>query len=114
MTLPPRSRRDFLFGRFLRAESPVSPSPATPAEPRRAAVILDHLCLAYLGTFCSVCVERCPEAGAIAVEKGRPTVVADRCTGCGICVDVCPAPGGGAIAAMPAASTPMRGRRRTR
>lgn len=49
-------------------------------------------CLAHRGTTCSTCSERCPVPGAIRVEQGRPTVVADLCTGCGICQYVCPAP----------------------
>ena len=56
------------------------------------AVILDRFCLAWQGSFCSVCAERCPEAGAIAIEQGKPRVNPDCCTGCGICQDVCPAP----------------------
>lgn len=56
------------------------------------AVIAGRHCLAYQGTFCSTCRERCPVAGAIVVERGMPRVVADRCNGCRICHDVCPAP----------------------
>lgn len=51
-----------------------------------------YACLAHQGTACSVCSERCPEDGAITVTAGRPTVVAERCTGCGACVGACPAP----------------------
>lgn len=49
-------------------------------------------CLAWQGSFCTTCVERCPVEGAILVEAGRPRVVAERCDGCGTCVRVCPAP----------------------
>jgi ferredoxin len=56
------------------------------------ALILDRFCLAYQGSFCSVCSERCPELGAIIVTQGKPRVNPDRCTGCRICHDVCPAP----------------------
>lgn len=58
----------------------------------QVALILDRFCLAYQGTFCSVCSERCPEPGAIVVEQGKPRVEQDLCTGCAICQDVCPAP----------------------
>ncbi len=51
-----------------------------------------YACLAHQGSACSVCKERCPEDGAIRVDAGRPTVVAERCTGCGACVSACPAP----------------------
>lgn len=49
-------------------------------------------CLAWQGTLCSVCSERCPVEGAIRIEGGRPTIVEERCTGCGTCQHVCPAP----------------------
>lgn len=62
------------------------------AEPPPLALILDRFCLAYQGSFCSVCSERCPADGAITVEQGRPRVNPDFCTGCKICQDVCPSP----------------------
>ncbi len=49
-------------------------------------------CLAWQGSFCSTCSERCPVEGAIVVESGHPRVVEERCNGCGLCVQVCPAP----------------------
>lgn len=56
------------------------------------ALILDRFCLAWQGSFCSVCVERCPVPGAILTERGRPRIDPDVCTGCQICQEVCPAP----------------------
>jgi ferredoxin-type protein NapG len=56
------------------------------------ASIRRSYCIAWEGTLCTVCSERCPVEGAIRVERGRPTVVDDRCTGCGVCQHVCPAP----------------------
>jgi MauM/NapG family ferredoxin protein len=56
------------------------------------AMLQQHSCLAYNNSFCSVCAERCPEEGAIEVERGKPRIVAENCTGCGICHSVCPAP----------------------
>lgn len=56
------------------------------------ALILDRFCLAYQGSFCSVCAERCPVPGAIVTELGKPRINPDLCTGCRICHDVCPAP----------------------
>jgi ferredoxin len=96
------SRRDLFrsfFGRRQEAagDSPniekaaipsVKPDDNTP----QLALILDRFCLAWQGSFCSVCVERCPEPGAILTEKGKPRVNPDLCTGCRICHDVCPAP----------------------
>lgn len=91
------SRRDF-FSNFLKhvREDAVSDSPpiveVKGETEDRVAVIQGRYCLAYQNNFCSVCSERCPELGAIEVEKGIPRVNADACTGCGICRDVCPAP----------------------
>jgi Na+-translocating ferredoxin:NAD+ oxidoreductase RNF subunit RnfB len=68
----------------ISAESEVS----KPTE----AIIQGRFCLAYQGTTCFTCSERCPEPGAITLDKGIPTVYADLCTGCGICHDLCPAP----------------------
>lgn len=57
-------------------------------------------CLAYQGSFCSVCAERCPVPEAIVVEVGRPRIQPQLCTGCGICHHVCPSPWN-AILVMP-------------
>lgn len=88
------SRRDLfrsVFGR--RTEPAASPVPAPVIEETPGlALILDRFCLAYQGSFCSVCSERCPEEGAIVVTQGKPRVNPDLCTGCKICHDVCPAP----------------------
>ncbi|HEX5751412.1 MAG TPA: 4Fe-4S binding protein [Archangium sp.] len=51
-----------------------------------------QLCLAWQGSFCGTCSERCPVEGAITLESGRPSVVESRCNGCGLCVQACPAP----------------------
>ncbi len=61
-------------------------------SPPPLALILDRFCLAWQGSFCSVCVERCPVSGAILTDRGKPRVDPDLCTGCRICHDVCPAP----------------------
>lgn len=53
-------------------------------------------CLAFDGSGCSVCSERCPTEGAIVLDdRMRPRIVNETCTKCGICVFVCPAPTGG-------------------
>jgi Na+-translocating ferredoxin:NAD+ oxidoreductase RNF subunit RnfB len=68
------------------------PSPPRGDEVPPVALILDRFCLAWQGSFCSVCVERCPVPGAITTAMGKPSVAADICTGCRVCHDVCPAP----------------------
>jgi Pyruvate/2-oxoacid:ferredoxin oxidoreductase delta subunit len=94
------SRRDFFASfvpRALReptatvgARAASAPAPA--ADGPTLAVIAGRHCLAYQGSFCSVCRERCPVAGAIVIERGLPRVDASLCNGCRICHDVCPAP----------------------
>jgi ferredoxin len=84
------SRRDLFRSVFGRRAEPAAP-PVSLEEPS-LALILDRFCLAWQGSFCSVCSERCPADGAITVEQGKPRVNPDFCTGCKICHDVCPAP----------------------
>jgi ferredoxin-type protein NapG len=65
-----------------------------------------QVCLAYSGTGCSVCVERCPVSGAIEIDdRMRPRIAQDACTGCGICQHVCPAPQN-AVGIMPTFARP--------
>lgn len=71
------------------------------------AKITEHLCLAHHGTTCTVCSERCPVAGAIQVNRGKPTIDESTCVGCGVCRYVCPAPEN-AILLMPAFIRPAR------
>lgn len=95
------SRRDLFRSVFGRRTPPPAPAPppaeAPPAPPAAGespplALILDRFCLAWQGSFCSVCSERCPEPGAITTERGKPRINSDLCTGCRICHEVCPAP----------------------
>ncbi len=88
-------RREFLTGVFRRK---VEASPKSSIA--RPAIILESNCLAHQKSFCSVCVERCPEQGAVVVTLGKPRIDPARCTGCGLCADACPAPQGGAIAVI--------------
>lgn len=68
------------------------PANAPVANLDRLAVIAGRDCLAYQGTTCTVCHDRCPVAGAILLEQGLPRVEPAVCIGCGVCHDVCPAP----------------------
>lgn len=98
----PLTRRE-MFSRLFRPFQQVAIPNTEVSEPSRSgnpdtaaqtqiAVIAGRHCLAYQGTGCSVCFERCPVNGAIKMEHGLPRVVADACTGCRICHEVCPAP----------------------
>jgi Pyruvate/2-oxoacid:ferredoxin oxidoreductase delta subunit len=62
-------------------------------------------CLAHMGSFCSVCSERCPVPAAIEVKAGKPRARPEVCTGCGVCASVCPAPSN-AVVIMPLAVRP--------
>jgi Pyruvate/2-oxoacid:ferredoxin oxidoreductase delta subunit len=76
-------------------ESGAPPYPGSlvgPEATNRVAVIQGRYCLAYQGSFCSVCYERCPVPNALQLNEGMPRVVLEVCTGCGVCHDVCPAP----------------------
>ena len=57
-----------------------------------SAQILMQSCLAHQNSFCTVCSEQCPVAGAIDVIDGKPVINAAVCTGCGVCDFACPAP----------------------
>ena len=68
---------------------PVSDRQA-PATLRRVALLDVSRCLAWAAVDCQLCYLKCPKRDeAIALEGGRPVVVASACDGCGICVDVC-------------------------
>jgi ferredoxin-type protein NapG len=71
------------------------------------AKVTEQLCLAYQGTTCTVCSERCPVDGAIELLQGKPTIDEATCVGCGVCRFVCPAPEN-AILLMPAFLRPPR------
>ncbi|MAX23981.1 MAG: quinol dehydrogenase [Phycisphaeraceae bacterium] len=73
------------------------------------ARILDYNCLNRHGRaaeHCMICIEQCPEEGALIVEDGMPRVDNDKCSGCGICHYACPAPTN-AVAMMPLQERPV-------
>ena len=73
------------------ARSPQRRRVALPTVTLRAQV--DRFaCLAAAGQLCTVCVERCPEPGALTLSGLYPVVDPARCTGCGACEPACPSP----------------------
>lgn len=54
--------------------------------------VVRSACLAWQGSPCWTCSERCPVEGAISLDAGRPRIDVARCDGCGECVAACPAP----------------------
>lgn len=69
-----------------------SESPDPSVRTNQVAIIQGRYCLAYQGSYCSTCYERCPVPGAIEFDDANPRIVLETCTGCGVCHDVCPAP----------------------
>jgi ferredoxin len=85
-----------------RAAPEAQSSPATPRPDGGAwtARVRESTCLAWQGSFCTVCSEHCPVKGALLLELGRPRVDPAACTGCGACTQVCPAPINGLMLAL--------------
>jgi MauM/NapG family ferredoxin protein len=78
------------------------------ALPKRMATarIETFSCLAWQGSFCTICSEQCPVPDAIVLEAGgKPRIVDEVCTGCGVCQYICPAPEN-AILLLPLAERP--------
>lgn len=76
-------------GASLSGQGAAEPEPGPPVPV--VAVVQGRHCTA-LDDYCSLCVERCPEPGALHASQIIPMVVPEVCTGCGICQQVCPAP----------------------
>jgi ferredoxin len=102
--MEPTSRRSFLLGplRRLRDVGVQEQGPrgggaaavgGVPGEDRAQVALIDpRRCLHAMSQVCTVCVERCPVAGAVRLEGGAPVVDPRVCTGCGACAEACPAP----------------------
>lgn len=55
------------------------------------ARVMTATCYAHQGSACSTCHTICPHRGeAIVMERGKPRVQPEHCTGCGLCEYVCP------------------------
>jgi ferredoxin len=109
-SLPPAVHRVGL--EFLPATRVGVPEFATPRPNGGAwgARVRESTCLAWQGSFCTVCSEHCPVKGALLLELGRPRVDPAACTGCGACIQVCPAPINGLMLAprpAPAVANPQ-------
>lgn len=118
---PPRFRRAAGTPMIDPVKAPCYMCPDTPCIPvcepgvlrldlprKMGTARIDRItCLAWQNSFCTVCSEHCPVPGAIASDRGRPTVVEDVCTGCGVCQYVCPAPQN-AVLLMPLPERPAR------
>lgn len=68
---------------------PAAGGPECPAR-RQVAVVDASRCLAWSGTDCRMCYLTCPKRDeAIALDEGRPLIMASVCDGCGVCVEAC-------------------------
>jgi ferredoxin len=122
MSSPERFTRRTLLDLLRPARPKAAPQPVRqppPAPPRAAppggfslaafsVQVRQSTCLAWQGSFCTVCSERCPVEGALRLEQGRPIIEPSACTGCGVCIQVCPAPINGLMMSprpAPAAAT---------
>ena len=92
------SRRTLFGGLLDRGRPPATPRRSEPVK-NTVARLRPTACIAFRGTLCTTCIERCPVPGAIELDRGRPKIVEDHCTGCGDCIAVCPAPGGALVEA---------------
>jgi len=88
--------RRAIFGQLLdRGRSTPKADPlASPEDPNQLVLLRTMACLPFRGSECQACSDGCPTSGAIELERGRPRIVAELCTGCGDCVPLCPAPVG--------------------
>ena len=107
------SRRQLIFGAFLRTES--TPLPGSVAEPladtaRQVLAFAEH-CLAQQNVVCRSCAEICehdairfsPRLGGAAL----PVLNSERCTGCGDCLPICP---NSALSLVATSSAPLLAR----
>ena len=90
------SRRQLIFGAFLRTDRASAPEAAVEPLPDagpRIVAFAEH-CLAQQNVVCRSCAEICehdairfsPRLGGAAL----PVLDAERCTGCGDCLPICP------------------------
>jgi ferredoxin len=104
------SRRQLIFGAFLRTEQKSSPDAAAKPLPDagpRIVAFAEH-CLAQQNVVCRSCAEICehdairfsPRLGGAAL----PVLNSERCTGCGDCLSICPNAALSLVSAGPAPS----------
>jgi len=55
-----------------------------------SARIVEERCLPFSGPECGACAGLCPTDRALKLERGRPRIDQELCTGCGMCIVACP------------------------
>ncbi len=74
------------------------------------AAVARSKCIAWNeGKECLVCYERCSYSAIEIDSRGRPHVIADKCTGCGACQNTCVTCPDPAIAVYPLGTAPLEG-----
>lgn len=101
-----------LCGRACAAACPVGATRDVPDEQVRigTAAVNRSKCIAWAeGKACLVCQERCSYQAIDSDRKGRPSVMADKCTGCGACQNTCVTCPDPAIVVYPPDDVPTNG-----
>lgn len=55
-----------------------------------SARIDEKRCLPFSGPECGACAGLCPTATALTLQRGKPHIDPETCTGCGMCIAACP------------------------
>ncbi len=84
--------RRAIFGGLLGRKNDSQSEGSSREDPTRVVQLRTVACITFRGTACSICADHCPSPGAIEMQRGRPKILEDLCTGCGDCVPLCPAP----------------------
>jgi len=104
-----------LCGRACAVACPVGAIRDVPDEEVRigTAAINRSKCIAWAkGLDCLVCQERCAYQAIDFDQRGRPSVIADKCTGCGACQNTCVTCPDPAIVVYPSDDVPTNGQRK--
>ncbi|MBC7247996.1 MAG: 4Fe-4S dicluster domain-containing protein [Actinobacteria bacterium] len=110
---PARAKCEFeLCGRACALACPVGAirRPADDEVRIGTASVNRAKCIAWNeGKDCLVCYERCSYQAIEVDSRGRPRVIADRCTGCGACQNTCVTCPDPAIVVYPPGEVPAEG-----
>jgi ferredoxin len=104
-----------LCGRACAAVCPVGAIRDVPDKEVRigTAAINRSKCIAWAeGKDCLVCQERCSYQAIEFDQRGRPSVIAEKCTGCGACQNTCVTCPDPAIVVYPSDHVPTNGQRK--
>jgi ferredoxin len=101
-----------LCGRACAEACPVGAISRPPDSEVRigTAAVIRSKCISWNeGKACLICQERCAYQAIEADSRGRPRVIADKCTGCGACQNTCFTNPDPAIIVYPPGAAPPEG-----